>query len=66
MKLQVVLQEGEDGYYVAHCPSLKSCWTQGKTKEEALANIREAVELYLAPDPAVRSEEKGEVHELSL
>jgi len=66
MKLQVVLQQGEDGYYVAHCPSLKSCWTQGKTREEALGNIREAIELYLEPNPAVQSEGKSEVYELSL
>ncbi|NJM55733.1 MAG: type II toxin-antitoxin system HicB family antitoxin [Verrucomicrobiae bacterium] len=50
MTIKVVLQKGEDGYYVAHCPALKSCWSQGKTREEALENIREAVELYLEPE----------------
>ncbi len=51
MDLKVVLEQGEDGYVVAHSPSLKSCWSQGKTREEALRNLREAIELYLEPDP---------------
>ncbi len=50
MKLKVLLEKGEDGYFSAHCPSLKSCWSQGKTKEEALENIQEAIELYLEPE----------------
>ena len=51
MKVQIVLERGEDGYFVAHCPSLKSCWSQGKTREEALDNLREAIALYLEPEP---------------
>ena len=47
----MILERGEDGYFVAHCPSLRSCWSQGKTREEALQNIREAIELYLEPTP---------------
>ena len=47
MKLKVLIEKGEDGYIAVHCPSLKSCWSQGKTKEEALKNIQEAIELYL-------------------
>ena len=50
MKFTIIITKGEDGYFVAHCPSLKSCWTQGKTEEEALNNIKEAIELYLEPD----------------
>jgi predicted RNase H-like HicB family nuclease len=49
MSIKVILERGEDGFFVAHCPALKSCWSQGKTREEALRNIREAVELYLEP-----------------
>lgn len=45
---QVVLYPGEDGYWVAECPSLPGCVSQGKTKEEAIANIREAIEAYVA------------------
>ncbi len=52
MVIKVVVAEGEDGYFVARCPSLKSCWSQGKTREEALRNIREAIALYLEPSPA--------------
>ena len=66
MKIKVILEQGEDGYVVAHCPALKSCWSQGKTREEALRNIREAVELYLEPQPGQLPEAKGaEVVELS-
>jgi len=51
MKIKVVVESGEDGYFVAHVPSLKSCWSQGNTQEEALQNIQEAIELYLDPKP---------------
>ena len=51
MTLHVVIERGEDGYYSAHCPSLKSCWSQGRDREEALRNIQEAIELYLEPSP---------------
>ena len=47
MKLKVVIEKGEDGYYVVTVPSLPGCISQGKTKEEALENIKEAIELYL-------------------
>ena len=67
MTLKVVVRKGEDGYYVANCPSLKSCWSQGKTREEALANVREAIELYLEPAPnEVTQDETKEVVELFL
>lgn len=51
MNLKIVLEHGEDGCFVAHCPSLKSCWSQGKTRDEALKNIRKAIDLYLEPSP---------------
>ena len=44
---QVIIYPGEDGYWVVECPSLPGCLSQGKTKEEALINIREAIDLYL-------------------
>ncbi len=43
MKFLVLLEEGEDGYVVAECPTLPGCVSQGRTSEEALANIREAI-----------------------
>jgi predicted RNase H-like HicB family nuclease len=45
---QVVLYKDEDGYWVVECPSLKGCVSQGKTKEEALVNIKEAIAGYIA------------------
>jgi predicted RNase H-like HicB family nuclease len=47
MKLKIVLEKGMDGYIVAHCPALKGCVTQGRTEEEAMNNLKEAIELYL-------------------
>ena len=47
MDMKVIVERGEDGYFVAHVPALTSCWSQGKTREEALENIREAIDLYL-------------------
>lgn len=46
-KYTVILEPGEDGYVVAQCPALPGCWSQGRTDEEALANIQEAIELYV-------------------
>jgi predicted RNase H-like HicB family nuclease len=40
----VTLTPGEDGYIVAECPSLPGCVSQGKTKDEALENIKEAID----------------------
>ena len=45
---QVVIYPGEDGYRVAECPSLPGCVSQGRTKEEAIANIKEAIQGYIA------------------
>jgi predicted RNase H-like HicB family nuclease len=44
---QVVLYRGEDSYWVAECPSLPGCVSQGKTKEEATANVKEAIAAYI-------------------
>ncbi|MQY71611.1 MAG: type II toxin-antitoxin system HicB family antitoxin [Candidatus Stahlbacteria bacterium] len=44
---QVVIYRGEDGYWVAECPSLPGCVSQGKTKEKAVANVKEAIEGYI-------------------
>jgi predicted RNase H-like HicB family nuclease len=45
MKLSVTLDRDEDGIWVAECPSIPGCVSQGKTKAEALKNIKEAVAL---------------------
>ena len=45
---QVVVSPGEDGYWVAECPSLPGCISQGTSREDAVANIREAIRGYVA------------------
>jgi predicted RNase H-like HicB family nuclease len=47
MTRRVILYPGEDGYVVAEVPSLPGCISQGKTRDEALANIQEAIALHL-------------------
>lgn len=44
---QVVIYRGEDGYWVAECPSLRGCISQGKSKDEAVENIKEAIRGYV-------------------
>ena len=46
LKLNIVIEKDSDGYY-AYCPDLRGCQSQGDTYDEANANIREAIELYL-------------------
>jgi len=45
--LQVLMQRDEDGVYIASCPAIKGCHSQGDTYEEAMCNIQEAIELNL-------------------
>jgi len=45
---QIILYPGEDGFWVAECPSLPGCVSQGGTREEAIQNIREAIQGYIA------------------
>ncbi len=61
---QVIVYPGEDGFWVAECPSLPGCVSQGESREEAIANVREAIALILqdrredglrgAPEDAIR------------
>jgi predicted RNase H-like HicB family nuclease len=44
---QAIIYPGEDGFWVAECPSLPGCVSQGETREVAIANIREAIEGYV-------------------
>ncbi len=43
MRFKVVISEGEDGWFVVECPSVPGCVSQGKTVEEALENIKDAI-----------------------
>lgn len=44
---QVIVYPGEDGFWVAECPSLPGCVSQGESREQAITNIREAIEGYI-------------------
>jgi len=67
MRFQVVLEPSDEGGYTVFVPSLPGCISEGETIEDALANIQEAIELYLEPveDDWV-IEEKALVRELVL
>ena len=54
---QVVWYPGDDGYWVAECPSLMGCVSQGATRHDAIANIKEAIEEYIG----VLEDENGNV-----
>lgn len=45
---QVIVSSGEDGYWIAECPSLQGCISQGKTKDEAISNIKQAIHRYIS------------------
>ncbi|HUY00701.1 MAG TPA: type II toxin-antitoxin system HicB family antitoxin [Candidatus Deferrimicrobium sp.] len=47
MRYRILLEIDEDGVYIAECPSLPGCISQGKTRKEALANIQDAIKGYL-------------------
>ena len=67
MKLKEVLEASEDGGYTVHVPSLPGCISEGDTREEALTNIRETIELYLEPtEDDYMPREEAEVLELAL
>ena len=64
MKFDIILEKEEDGTFSVHCPALKGCHSQGNTKEQALLNIREAIDLYLetAKEIALRTTPNYSVH----
>ena len=47
MKFRVIIESDEDGIFVAHCPALPGCISEGATRDEAQANIKEAITGYL-------------------
>ena len=46
-QLPIIVEKGQDGFYIVECPILEGCFTQGKTIDEALKNIRDVIELIL-------------------
>ena len=66
MKLHVVIEEDESGYFVAEVPALPGCLSQGKTQEDALANIKEAVEGWLEVMESKQSLDRSQLIELTV
>lgn len=66
MKLTVVLEPQEEGGYTVYVPSLPGCISQGETKDEALKNIKEAIELYLEPETNELIEFTGEKVQIAV
>jgi len=67
MQLRVLLEPSEDGGFTVRVPSLPGCISEGDTREEALTNIRDAIQLYLEPvddDTAVAGD--GELVEIAV
>lgn len=69
MKFRILIEQDEDGVFIATCPSLPGCVSQGKTRKEALDNVKDAIEGYLAslkkhnePIPQSIEEETVEVN----
>ena len=66
MKLKIVLQPSDEGGFTVYVPSLPGCVSEGETEQEALKNIREAIELYLEPVGDDLAGVENEVREIVL
>jgi predicted RNase H-like HicB family nuclease len=67
MRLRVILEPSEEGGYTVTVPSLPGCISEGGTREEALCNIREAIELYLESiEDDLSFQSSSELVEISL
>lgn len=67
MKIKVILEPSDEGGYTVYVPSLPGCISEGNSVEEALKNIKEAIELYLEPvEDDWIAEEKSQIRELEL
>jgi predicted RNase H-like HicB family nuclease len=64
MKLKVILEPSDEGGYTAYVLSLPGCISEGDTMEEALANIREAIDLYLEEEEPLPLPDKAQMVEL--
>jgi predicted RNase H-like HicB family nuclease len=66
MQVRVVLEPSEDGVFTVRVPSLPGCASESDTREETLANIREALQLYLEPVEDDMTVAEGEVVEIGI
>ncbi len=62
MKFDVIIEKDESGVYVAYVPALPGCYSQGETIEEAMKNIKEAIEVHLS---ALSEKDKKKLSEIS-
>ena len=68
MEIDIIFEKQDEGGYTVYVPSLPGCVSQGETKEEAIHNIKEVIELYLESDEneLVVYQEKGEIAKVTL
>ena len=66
MKIRVVLEKDEAGYYVAEVPAMPGCMSQGKTRREAIANVKEAIRGWLEVMSSKDAPARGEPIEVSV
>lgn len=67
MRFKVILEPSDEGGFTAYVPVLPGCISEGETKEDALTNIREAIELYLEPvEDDLVFDERATVQEIVL
>jgi predicted RNase H-like HicB family nuclease len=62
MRFPVLLRDGEDGWIVAECPAIRGCVSQGKTPQEALTNIADAISGCLAVLREIAEEDAAKTH----
>ena len=65
MKYKVIIKKTEEGYAV-WCPGLPGCWSQGKTEAEALDNMKDAIETYLATVKELTKNKRSRVVEVAV
>jgi predicted RNase H-like HicB family nuclease len=65
MTYRVALHKTDEGYAVS-CPGLPGCWSEGRTEEEALANIRDAIAEYLAVAQELAERDEAEMREVEV
>jgi len=66
MRLHIIIEQDESGYFVAEVPALPGCFSQGKTRQEAITNIKEAVEGWLEVMDSKQSLDRSHLVELSV
>jgi predicted RNase H-like HicB family nuclease len=66
MRVHVVLEQDEDGFWVADVPAMPGCVSQGNTREEALTNVREAIEGWLEVMQSKSTSAGGELVEVTV